>query len=777
MPLFWCALVFLVGEWSVIHPLPGFATGIAVLFAICHWIGNQKGKLCLVISFVFILGWLRLSMEQNRITNIEHVLMSLNTKSLSLTGQLESTGKSRTGKYRYQLNSIRFDSLEVAVPTRCSFLFYSRDSIHCEPGDEIHLESVTFSLISSPRNPGEFDYHAYYTRHNVFGRLSTNDSTKIQVYPGDPNPILQGINGAKNWIKASIHRQLDPETSALITALILGDKQGLDPELIHQFQRVGVVHVLAVSGLHVGYILAILLLAVRTFRVPWGWDRLVVILGLAGYSALTGFRPSVIRAAGMGGLYIVAPLFNRRRNPYNIMGTVALLTLLIRPLSILETGFQLSYLAVLSIVVFLDQIEPQFPEAWRIQSMQRWWIKLIYSLGLISLAAQVGTLSVTASMFHTIPLIGILANCIIVPLIGILVSLGFILIFTSMIPGIGYAVAQSVWLIKAIITQAAAVLSQWKWASISIWGSSDSVVMLVYSGVLACLFLLNKRRFKQAIFGALALLSFVVWTWALKPLALELIFLDVGQGDAILLRLPDQRTMLVDGGPRTYWRDSGKEVILPTARWLGIHKFNWVVVTHPHSDHLGGLLSVLRTMQVDTLITASIQPHSNLESKLLSLMDSTGTILDTHRFGSYINGGRGSDIQFLWPPENGEQAGTINNQSIVLLVSEEATRVLLMGDLEREGEWALLRQWKLPKVKIIKIGHHGSITGTSEALLSVINPQLAVISVGARNKFGHPSEIVLERLKEHSIDVHRTDKLGALWVRMSKEKFEIVSWK
>ncbi|NOZ75297.1 MAG: DNA internalization-related competence protein ComEC/Rec2 [FCB group bacterium] len=734
-------------------------------------------KLILISGIVFILGWIWMAVNYQGLITTESLLHPYYSRSMNLEGVVQAIRKTKSGKFRYHLVSLNPKDSELKLRASFGIFLYSRDSIACSTGDVLKISNGILSEIGGPRNPGEFDYHRFYLFRKVIGRMSLNDSSNIAVIPSEQKRPSQYLECIRYWIQKRFENNLDRRSGPLLTALILGNKDDLDPGLIQEFQRIGVIHVLAVSGLHVGYILLILIIIVRIMRIPWGWDRIIILAGLGFYTALTGFRPSVIRAASMSGLYMLAPLFNRRPNPLNIIGAVALIMLGVNPTSLFKAGFQLSFLAVISIIGFLEFIEPGLPGPLRIRSYKNAQLRGIYGLVLVSLAAQLGTLPITLSMFHTIPLIGLMANSLIVPLIGIIVSLGFLLLISVGIPMIGYSVSQAIFFLNEIISWIASVLAGIDWASITLSGSPFVLVALIYSGLSGILFILNRKRFKPGLFLSLILLTGVTWSWAVKPLELEILFLDVGQGDSMIIRLPDQRTVLIDGGPKNYWRDSGQDILLPVFRFLGITHFNWIVLTHPHSDHLGGLLSVVQSIPVDTVITNNSRTNSHQETRFYMLLDSAGIVVDTNRTGTMINGGKMTGIQFLWPPNSSDKNGNINNRSVVISVSDGNLVCLLMGDLEMQGERELMSRWVLPNTELLKLGHHGSITGTLPEFLDAINPRIAVISVGARNKFGHPSPIVLKRLKHRKIRIHRTDNSGALWIRMHNDQLDSLIWK
>jgi competence protein ComEC len=281
----------------------------------------------------------------------------------------------------------------------------------------------------------------------------------------------------------------------------------------------------------------------------------------------------------------------------------------------------------------------------------------------------------------------------------------------------------------------------------------------------------------------------LLWWNVLFPVkeALTVTCIDVGQGDAILVQYPQGRTMLVDAGPRSVTFDAGARTVVPLLRWAGIDRIDELVITHPHGDHIGGAAAVLREIEVGELIDAGTSLSTGPSLEALRVADSLGVPHRAVRSGQTLDAGPAARCYVLAPgcdatdpPERGDSLDNhgVNNTSVVLRVLYGESSVLLSGDAERDVEEVLVRRFgPFLASGILKAGHHGSRTSTSAAYLAAVRPRVALVSVGARNTFGHPSPEVVARLLALGIDVERTDRQGALVFRSQGGAWNEVDWR
>jgi competence protein ComEC len=398
------------------------------------------------------------------------------------------------------------------------------------------------------------------------------------------------------------------------------------------------------------------------------------------------------------------------------------------------------------------------------------------NLLLVSLAAQLGTLPLTVYYFHRVPLIAVLMNLIVIPLVGVVIAYGFAsLIFSFLIFPLGDIFACANTLFARMLLALTDVAGNFRWASAEIFVSNFQFIVLFY--VLLWLFLnINKRQVaKVAVFLALILGNISLWGSVLSNENwLYITFLDVGQGDSIFLQFPDGKTILIDGGPRSENFDAAEFFILPFLKRKHIRHLDTIVLTHADNDHIGGLPEILRHVNVRRVVDNGIYHDSDVCRLYKYLLDSLGvehvavrkpTVLDSA--GSYC-------LFALQPMEDFLRMNPddVNNNSVVLKLIYGERKFLFTGDIEKEAERALVRYGDFLQADVLKIAHHGSSTSSSEEFLRSVKPKFAVISVSKMNRFGFPSEDVIDRLEKMRIKIARTDYNGAVIFRTNGKILE-----
>jgi competence protein ComEC len=289
--------------------------------------------------------------------------------------------------------------------------------------------------------------------------------------------------------------------------------------------------------------------------------------------------------------------------------------------------------------------------------------------------------------------------------------------------------------------------------------------------------LMNKYR-KYAIFSGLLIGSTFIWKIAISTQNLNVIYMDVGQGDAILVTLPNKKTLMIDGGQRFGRKDYGELVVKPVLKYFEINQINWLVMTHPHSDHIGGLVSVGESVPIDTAFYTGLDYNSWVyKTVMVKLAEDSASIVQPFP-GQVLSLTKDCYLMFFTPDSNFvKHSRNVNNTSIVMKLVYGGTSFLFTGDLELEGEAQILQYNAALKSDVLKVGHHGSKTSSSEYFLERVLPKIAVVSVGYKNKFRHPNKDVMKRISRYTENIHRTDQLGALWLRSDGTNIWEVNWK
>ena len=401
----------------------------------------------------------------------------------------------------------------------------------------------------------------------------------------------------------------------------------------------------------------------------------------------------------------------------------------------------------------------------------------------VSLAAGIGTLPFTSIYFGKISLVSFAANIIVVPLSNLILAAGMVTI------GISYC---SIWL-GSVYASATSLLTTCLLRTVSFFGDLPFAYLnshftiwssLAFYGAIG--FLIKSARRETRKRSIIALLVVVdVWLYVNlfeKPRPLRVTFLDVGQGDGALVEQPDGKSILIDAGPESSSGNAGARFIEPYLLRQGIPRLDEIILSHPHSDHLGGIPYLLRHVAVDQVADAGSWAHSILFREYLHCIDSLGIPRKVVRGGRRMEEFNGIRLYALHPsagfiPKDTATRSNLNNQSLVLKLVYGQSSLLLAGDAEREAEGRMIDIYgSFLKCDVLKTGHHGSLTSSSDRFLDLVKPAIAVVSVGVRNKFHLPSATVLKRLSDRGVRYFRTDESGAVVIESDGEGWTVIDW-
>ena len=763
----------------------GFA--LLPLAALAYAFRRQHLPVFLLLSLVILMGFLRHEYWKQAHLRQPHQHF-LPLRSDTLTVMLHSLEKRSRLRAEAELREIVRNGRRALLAGRIVLDFPYRYDESLEPGQILIITDAMLELPPGPRNPGQFDYRRYLEGQGIAAVCRVSDPRQIGMagHGGNFSPEYRLFYPLRRKLQQIIHRHLPEPGAGFLQALLLGVRSGLSPGTREDFQHAGVMHVLAISGLHVGFVAVIFHLLLSFLPLYFKTRNWLIMVLLLGYMFLTGATPPVVRATLMGCFYFLAINLERRGSVYNYLFAAGFLILLCQPQQLFWVGFQFSFTAVLSIVYFYRKLQPpaaavlrrirKAPLRWRLEK----WLMAPF---LVSLAAQIGTLPLAVHYFQLFSLVAFFLNLIVIPLVGVIVSAGFLFLLLGMLStvlaGILAAFLDLLIRLLVLLVQQAAALP-FAYLHILHFGWME---MAVYFSLIFLL-LYWRRRPLRTVFSVISLVGMMLAAalqWGGDP-ALDLIVIDVGQGDSALLTTPRGKSVLIDTGPASRYGNAADAAIIPVLRRLGRRKIDYLFISHPHLDHLGGTFRLLRYAAVDSVFLPPTPPGFHWNDTLLQVLQERQIPHRLLNAGERVIIDGETRIYVLNPLPAGLDSiaapgHDLNNHSLVLLCKHRDQTILFTGDAETEAEHLLLGWGDILRSEVLKVGHHGSITSSGSEFLARIRPRYATVSVGKKNRFKHPSPQVIRRLQQSGARVLRTDRDAAVWLRCRDGRWEQVQWK
>ncbi|MFB6469392.1 DNA internalization-related competence protein ComEC/Rec2 [Cytobacillus sp. Hz8] len=621
----------------------------------------------------------------------------------------------------------------------------------------------TLEKPSPPSNENAFSYLNYLKAKKIQWILEINQIELNSCKKSHNNPLTT-LKRIRYYGVQYLEENFPKETSTLATALIFGNRNFLDQQLIDVYQDLGITHLLAISGLNVSMLVGIIFyLGIRlgvTRESMTNW----LLICLPIYMILTGASPSVNRACMM--MFMILLLSKWQYRVLNILDLISMAFLFYvfwSPAVIFDVGFQLSFCVTFALIL---------SSVWILKFVRQPLILLL----MVSLISQLAAAPIILYNFYEISIISLFANLLFVPLFSAVLSPIAMLLFifhlflhNLLIP----AIIMFNYLI--ILTNTLTIkLGQIPFATIVLGRPSIFQLFLYIFGTLLFFVLWERRRGGKNFLNALLIPSLVFILDGASPLISAqgaITFIDIGQGDSILIQLPYHKgTYLIDtGGTMTFsieeWKkrkssyEVGSDTLVPFLKSKGIASIDKLILTHGDMDHMGGSFSLMKEIKVRELVLPKTWEHSPLEDRLVEQAKKRGIPIKVVQDGDqWVS----SNTSFFILSPNGTGHVEKNDGSIVLYTKLGGLSWLFTGDLEESGEAGLIQRYSHLPLDVLKVGHHGSKTSTSELLLNSYHPKIAIISVGRENRFGHPHSDVLNRLSERNILIFRTDLNGAV---------------
>ena len=751
----------------------------------------KKLFIFLILGLVFCSGYLLIQTRLSSDLPLHHISNYLDTKKIKLTGRVISFKKHHKIKYS---TIVLIQSIETIGDTKKKATgkiilnIYGLSKTGPEFGDIIIFES-SIKSIRNFMNPGAFDYQRFLKLKGIYGTAySDTKKIKILTQPDQVNVFLKLIRKIEDlrtryYDFISIHAK-DSKSSTIIASLVTGKKEIISQDLRDLFSKAGISHLLAISGLHLSIVSLLFfnlfyrILSFSPSLTNSGRAKKIAgilsIFPLTGYAVFSGFSPSTQRAFIMIIVLLFSFVSEKEKDIVSSLSVAGIIILTLDPAALFSISFQLSFMAVIFIVAGVSVLKKYF-------LLQK--TSVIAKMGLmlcITLFASLGTFPLTAHYFNIVSIIALLSNVIFIPVIGfIILPLGLISfvcfsfspVFSILIINVCIQILSvSISILNFIIS----IPFSWSRVATLQWYEIAAIYL-----VFILIFLSLKGRKKLLPFIVFIIFLLVIVSFSTDRFQnssnsnLKITIIDVGQGNSALIQTPEGKTILVDGGGFSDASsfDTGKFIVAPFLWQKGIWSLDYVILTHPESDHLNGLIFILANFAVQTLIKNHDGKNSESYVNLMRLCKKVNIRIWTPSTrADQLNLGPIKLIFYESPNEKFSYG--YNNNSLVFKLIYNKFSMLFPGDILNNREKNLSNNTDINlDSNILLSPHHGSTTSSTKVFLDKIKPGIVIISCGRHNRYGFPHDKVLKRYKKFGIQIFRTDTDGAIFISSDGKHF------
>jgi competence protein ComEC len=760
---------------------------------------NRDIPALIILFNIFLLGFnfakFSKIIPKNHIVNL-----SRDKKWCEIIGTVASEPEIKNNRVRFVLKSERIIlNGEEKIASGKILVNFEGDNL--KYGDIVKIKG-NLKNPSENLNPNELSYRKILAQKNIYKiiyvkkeNLEILGENKKFIYR-----IVKNILNFKNSLVENLKKSLPGKIiidnvnyktsyAELLASIIFGSKAvNISNELEEKFRETGIIHILVASGAQISLLLLFSLFILK-FRPESSFNLALFssfsLLLIISYGIMTGGDASIKRAVIMGIVYILAIILKKEYDNLNSLFFSAFLILIFSPQTLYSISFQLSFITCFGIIYFSPTLT-EFLSKFKIKNFEKISYYIIFTIS-ACISAQIFVWPVIAYYFNQVSLVSIISNIFVVPLVAFLLPMGILGSIIGFFPlklavFFNFLNGFSLFLLLKITL----FFSNFQFSSIYVKTPSIFLIIFWYLFLISIVEIKNKNiklnlSKEKLVIIFLFVLAFFTFFKLFQSInrPLTVTFLDVGEGDSIFIENKNGVKILVDGGgiPENLQSeyDVGERIVVPFLRRKGISKIDIVILTHPHNDHLQGLLSVLKNFKVGIVLDSGYENKENpLYYEFLSLIKEKNIRYKIVKYGDIFNLGS-SKIKILNPqvPYLNLTKSDIDNNGIVFKLTEGNVRFLFTGDIYKEGECKILENGEDIESDILKIPHHGSNTSSSLEFLEKVKPKISIISVGRDNTYGHPSKEVIERIKKIGSSIYRTDKNGAIILKVKNDKIYI----
>lgn len=806
-------MAFVLGEFITVYNMVGIFWLLPIVLFILKIITKQQVAVFVMIFFGCILGFL--------LTN--HEMQERDKAYCFVEQQTELTGKvSKILETQYGI-SLYLDNVEVKGDVYRHVIIYTDEIYGVKIGNKVKVIGK-IQQFSAARNKGNFDSKKYYMTLGVY--ISVN-ATKIDITDGDYDFIRQQLfelkNNITNKLDAICNRnkgifKVINNKSSIYQGIFLGNKSEMSAELKVLYSLSGISHVLAISGLHIS-IIGMFLYNLFRKRFSFGVSMAVSVTAVVMFGILSGLGIAAVRALVMFGLKMFGEVLGRSYDYVTSISLAGILLLMGNPFVLWNSGFQMSFTAIISIVIVWKKVVYifQLDESEEEEGFIKKWGKRVRNAILCSLTVSICMNPVVAYHFYALPTYSFLLNVVIIPLMSVVVTSGVAGILFSFIgAGIAKIAILPGCYVLDFYEKLCNVVLKLPFSNVIVGKTSLHIVCLYYAVITVLIFCLEKRRKKyllenktnimkisedgmaigefivnqknvvgrRAFFIILGVTVFLlniliyfyypVQKFLIEKDELKISTLDVGQGDGIVIRMPNNSVVTVDGGS-TNVKEAGQNRIVPYLKAECISEIDYAVMTHADTDHTSGLIEMLKQsdnygVRVRNLVLPDIVEKDGAYNQMVRLAEEHGVKVLYITKGDFMRFGK-IELKCIHPGDE-TKAENRNGYSTVLGLKYNKFSMLFTGDISSEQERELQTLLN-HSYTVLKVAHHGSKYSTSDEFLQWTQPKYSMISVGKKNMYGHPADETLKRLKQSGSQIFRTDENGCVTVSSDGETIGI----
>ncbi len=680
-----------------------------------------------------------------------------------IEGIVVSDKRDKEYKEVYDLDVKKIDGIKIEKSKKYLLNIKKSKEMNIKFGDYIKI-NAKIEQPSKARNYMGFDYQKYLKSKKIIATII--DVENVEILDVNKANIEKNIfNSVRNNIKKIMYKLLPKDAKELVVGMMIGDKEELDANITENFKNSNLTHMLAVSGAHISYVILGLNLILK--KISNRFKKIFIIFFLIFFVGVTNFTPSVQRASIMAILLLISTMLYKSQDTYTSIAFSGLIILIINPYSFFDIGFQLSFGGTIGIVLMYNNLVKRFKTNGKLKGY-------IVSSICVSVCANLIIIPIMAFDFNTVSLTFWISNLLAGPFLGVIIILGFCMYLISFVifpvaKIISIPLKYLIYILLVIVKYCSKI----PFSSITI-RTPYIFEILIYYIVLYLSF--NYAKIKP-YFKKLVVIIMIVILIANSCIYVKnhgkmiIYFIDVGQGDSTLIRTAQSKIILIDGGgSENSSFDVGEKTLLPYLLDRKITVLDYVVISHFDTDHCGGILYLMKHIKVKNIIISKQGKESSNYNKFKNIVLDKGISVIFAKKGDKIKIDNETYMDVLFPSNNLISDNILNNNSIVTKICYNNFSILFTGDVEEIAENEICRKYNTTnklKANILKVAHHGSKTSSTAEFIKMVKPQIALIGVGEKNKFGHPNDGVIQRLKNMNTKIYRTDQMGEIVIQIN----------